>query len=350
MARESTIGVLQVTDLLTALGALGINSTALCRAVGLQPSARRDEAGRLPARVAADLLVEAERRTHDPLVGLHAGMRAEPRGALAYLMMSSSTLDEGLRHIVRFASLTIDTLGMELEIRGDTASIVYDLRDESLAAHHHVIDYMLMASLRSVTRAAGRALQLREVHVRHADPGQGDEVARAFGCPVRFGRPSNRVVLPAAELQAAPRLANPLVAEQLEKFAAALQSQGTPPSTMSERVADVARTLLANGVRCDRAKVARQLGMSGRTLQRGLEAERTSFRTVRDGVLWAVVEALMSNPALAIKAVGLSAGFAELAAFSRAFKRWSGCSPTEYRERLARNQPRTAGGPPAPGA
>jgi AraC-like DNA-binding protein len=335
MSRETTVGALQVTDLFAALDGLGAASTALCRAVGLERGVLRDPAARVPARVVVALLAEAERRTRDPFVGLHAGERAEPRGPLIYLIMSSARLEEGLRLAARFAGVVIDGLRIELEVGRDSASIVYALRDDALSRQRHVVDYLLMANLSAMGRAAGRVLRLREVHVRHAGPGPRHEEARAFGCPVRFAQRDNGLVFPAEELQAASRLANPLIAEQIEKFAAALLSQVTPPLTLSERVADVARVLLAGGMRADRAAVARRLGTSYRTLQRSLVNEETTFKAVRDAVLWEVVEALLSNPALKVEAVGLSAGFGDAAAFSKAFKRRTGCSPTQYRQRLA---------------
>jgi AraC-like DNA-binding protein len=74
--------------------------------------------------------------------------------------------------------------------------------------------------------------------------------------------------------------------------------------------------------------------MSDRTLQRALEEEQTTFKQVRDAVLWEVVEALLSDPSLKIEAIALSTGFGDLAAFSKAFKRWAGCTPTEHRQRI----------------
>lgn len=339
MRRESTVGGVQVADLLTALAGLGVASTALYRAGGLKPSTLRDPSARIPAGVVVALLAEAQRRTRDPLIGLRAGARAEPRGPLAYLLMSSPRLADGIRHTARFAQLMIDTLRIEVELSGDTASIVYDLRDATLADQRHVVDYMLMATLRAMSRAVGRALQLREIHVRHADPGYADDAERAFGCPIRYARRRIRMVFPASELRAKARLANPLIAEQIERFASALLSRMDAPTTLNERVADVLRAALAGGVRADRTTVARRLGMSDRTLQRGLTSEQTTFRSVRDGVLWGTVEALLSNPALKVEAVALSAGFGEVAAFCRAFKRWTGSSPTQYRGRL--KQPRS---------
>lgn len=339
MRPESTVGGVQVADLLTALAGLGVATTSLYRAGGLKPSTLRDPAARIPAGVVVAVLAEAQRQTRDPLIGMRAGARAEPRGPLAYLLLSSPRLADGIRHTARFAELIIDTLRIEVELGADTSSIIYDLRDTALADQRHFVDYLLMATLRAMSRAVGRQLQVREIHVRHADPGYADDAERAFGCPIRFARRRIRVVFPASELHAKARLANPLIAEQIEKFAAALLSRMTAPTTVSERVADVLRSALASGVRADRTTVARRLGMSDRTLQRGLVNEGTTFRSVRDGVLWGTVKALLSNRALKVEAVALSSGFGEVAAFSRAFKRWTGSSPTQYRGRL--QQPRS---------
>ena len=70
-------------------------------------------------------------------------------------------------------------------------------------------------------------------------------------------------------------------------------------------------------------------------MQRGLEAEGTTFRAVQESVLRGLVEALLSNPTLKLDAVAHSVGFGDLAAFSKAFRRWTGCTPARYRVQLA---------------
>jgi AraC-like DNA-binding protein len=338
---EARIGSRQLLDLVDALAAIGIDTAALCREVGLD-TGRLQDAESAPAAAALALLDAAERRTRDPWVGLHAGEHSEPRGPLAFLLMSCSGLEEGFRQAARFAGLTISTLRLEVESAGSRVSVVYQLGDEGLARHRHFIDYLLLANLRSVWRAAGERLPLREVRLRLPDPGD-DAEARAFGCPVHFAQRDTRWTLDARELARVPRLASPLIAEQIERFAAALFARLAVTASLRVRVADAIRKLLASGVRADRAGIARQLGMSDRTLQRGLEEEATSFRQVRDAVLWEVVESLLSNPSLKIEAVALSTGFADAAAFSKAFKRRAGCTPTAYRQRLlARGSTRPA--------
>ena len=75
--------------------------------------------------------------------------------------------------------------------------------------------------------------------------------------------------------------------------------------------------------------------MSQRSLQRGLEAEGTTFRAVQESVLRELVQALLSNPALKLDAVARSVGFGDQAAFSKAFRRWTGSTPARYRAEFA---------------
>jgi AraC-like DNA-binding protein len=333
MTRPFTVGALQVVDLLTALGALGLEPAVLCRAVGLAPAVLRDPAARVPAPVVVALFVEAERRTEDPLIGLHAGELTEPRGPFAYLIMSHPRLEEGLRQAERFGHLPVDTMRVSLRRGSHTASLVLDL-GAPFAASRHAADYQMMGIVRILRRAVGPGFPLREVHVRHADWRHHAEAERVFGCPVRCRQPENRLVFPLQALQARSRLGNPMIAEQIAKFAAALGPRLPLPSTFGERVAEITRALLDDGLRPDAATVAHALHVSSRTLQRRLDGERTTFKRVRDAAVWEVAEALLSNPSLKVETVALSVGFRQLAAFSKAFKRRAGCSPTQYRQRL----------------
>jgi len=76
--------------------------------------------------------------------------------------------------------------------------------------------------------------------------------------------------------------------------------------------------------------------MTSRTLQRKLAEEGTTFRALRDTTLWEAVEVLLANPSLKIEAIALSVGFSDVAAFSKAFRRWKGYPPTRHREKLTR--------------
>lgn len=331
--------------MIEAFRTLGADPVELCRTAGLSQSGLRDPSVRVPSTQIVALFGAAERRLRDPVVGLHAGACAEARNLLSYLVMASPRLGDGIENFMRFIALDADGARYDLTRRSDTASVVVDFIDPQLNESHHVIDYLLGVNLKGLRRAFP-AFRLCEVHLCHAEQGERGETTRIFGCPVRFRYRQNALVFPERELEAVPHLANPALAEQLEKFAAAVLARLRSAASFQDYVAQAARTLLATGFRTDAATAAQRLHVSERTLQRRLEEEGTTFKAVRDRVLLEVAQALLSDPTLKVQAVASSLGFAEAAAFSKAFSRWAGCSPVRYRSQLvAPRSPSTARNP-----
>jgi AraC-like DNA-binding protein len=333
-ARSATVGGLQTLDLLAALAQLGLDPDELCRAAGVDRPALDRPDSRIPTEQFVGILREAERRRQDPLIGLHAGELCEPRGPVAYLLMSHGGLADGLRAMTRVAALAVDRIRIDLDIGVDTASVLFHPHDPTFESSPDAVEYLLMATLRMLRRAYPD-LQLSEVDFQHPRVSDAEEASRVFGAPVRFAAANNRIVFSRHELQKPSRLANPQVTDQLTKLATALAAQATPFASLQDRVVQTARALVASGVRPHRAVVARRLGMSQRSLQRGLEAEGTTFRAVHESVLRELVEVLLSNSTLKLDAVAHSVGFGDQAAFSKAFRRWTGSTPARYRAQLA---------------
>ena len=329
---DRTLGVLQLLDLLKALRALGANTEGLCRAARVAPDALRDLGGRVPESVVDKILTEAARRLRDPLVGLHAGEKTYLRGTLTYLLLSCVRLEWALRRCIRFSHLASDALQFELHRRGDVARIVIIYDQGPGRPNQHVIDYTMVGLVKVVRAAIGHS-QGFAVDLQRRSPRNAAEFTRVLACPVRFSRPTNALVLPSRTLAAPSRFANPLVAQRIEELAISLE-RNARHATVRARASDVVQTMLIGGVRPDREQVARRLGMSGRTLQRALDREGTSFKEIRDRTVWDGVPTLLSNPACRVEMVAASTGFADAAAFSKAFKRRMGCSPSRYRERL----------------
>ncbi len=334
MSRESTVGSIQVAVLFEALRKLGADPRTLSTRVGLTGAFQRDPAARVPSPRLLALMALAERQLNDPLVGLHAGALAETRGPLFYLILSSPRVSEGLRLMTRFASLPLESQRMQVTVREGIVDLTIELVDTALEQSCHAIDYIVGTNL-GVLRQAIPGFRLLEVALTHAEVGDPGETARIFGCPVRFGQRRNVIRFPDSTLESVPAAANPAIAEQIEKFTAAMLAQMTSTS-VRDRVIDAIRALLGAGQPANRLAVARRLHVSERTLQRQLEQESTAFNVLRDGVRAEISQALLSNRALKVEAVAQSVGFAEVASFSKAFTRWVGYSPTRYRDRLDR--------------
>jgi AraC-like DNA-binding protein len=321
-----------VLDLLKAVQRARVQPAPLCRAVGLDVTSLEDPGARVSTRVVTRLLALAEQRARDPWIGLHSGEHAEPRGPIFYMMLSSPRVMEGLRRAQHFSGLLIDTLRLTTQSEHRVASLIFEVNDAVFSASRHAMEYLLMGIVSALRYAVGASFSLRGAHFCHHRAGSLNEAERAFGCRVYFGQSDDRIVFPSSALWTAPRFANRPIAEEIEKFSAALGSRIAQRTTISERAEQATRALLASGVRAKGESVGRSLGMSSRTLQRRLAEEGTNFRALRDAVLWEVVEVLLSNPLLKIEAVALSVGFSDAAAFSSAYRRWKGYPPTRFRE------------------
>src|SRR5262245_33808485 len=164
--QSASVGGLQTTDLLTALGQLGLDRDELCGAAGVDRQALDRPDSRIPTAQFVGILAEAERRRQDPFLGMHAGERCEPRGPVAYLLMSHGYLADGLQSLARVAVTALDRIRVDLNIGVDTASIVIHPCDQTFESSPQAMEYLSMATLRMLLRAYPD-LKLNEVGFRH---------------------------------------------------------------------------------------------------------------------------------------------------------------------------------------
>jgi len=136
-------------------------------------------------------------------------------------------------------------------------------------------------------------------------------------------------VLPRAQLDLPMAHGDPrllVTAEELAEVALRAQPRATEIATL---VASKVEALLESGATI--GAVARALHMSPRTLQRRLDAEAASFSEVVDDVRQRLARAWLADEARSLTEIAFSLGFSDLATFSRAFKRWTGKPPGQWR-------------------
>ncbi|MEE2897095.1 MAG: AraC family transcriptional regulator [Gemmatimonadota bacterium] len=315
------------------------------RETGIEPEALLAEA-RIPkegisdpdVRITGDaiirFLVLAVERSGDPAFGLHAGQCLHPGdiGLLEYLVRMSVTPGEIVQTLTRYHRLA-GNLQPQIERDGDHIVCHLPLPEpESLPPVVEEYNLSFWAKL-------ARAIQnddLRPVAVMftHAKTAYADEAERVFGAPVRFECAKNGLVFEPESLATLVTPVDPglsrAVAERADEALSALDSA----KSISDRVcAKIRLRLRGDGVTAE--SIAKTLGMSPRTLRRRLEGEGTSFQDLRDAVRKERAVEHIRETELAISEIAYLLGFGETSAFHRAFRRWTGKTPAQYRRDLA---------------
>jgi AraC-like DNA-binding protein len=273
----------------------------------------------------------------DDLLGFHLALRFDLRaaGLLYYVMASSDRLDHALRRAERYTRISNEALSAKCRIG---AHLAIDLAFLGVArrADHHQMELwtaLLVRVCRSLTGRQLRPTRVRLVHHRAQSPPEFDKF---FGCSVEFGAARDEIEFSADVamlpiVSADPFLHDIMVATCEELLARRL----IKPGALRLRVENAVVPLLPDGNLRLRT-IAQRLGMSERTLGRHLASEGTSFGAIVDELRSALARRYLNQSELSVSQIAWLLGYQDLSAFTHAFKRWTGKSPTLFRARITR--------------
>jgi AraC-like DNA-binding protein len=291
---------------------------------------------RIPIHNVHAWLAAAIEKTQDPQIGVRAGalMASGDAGVIDYVLDSASTVADALDVTARYMRLLNDAVECRFEYDGARALFRMDTR---IAMPPAAEDFMLAGFY--TAHLWVRRIPDLELWFRHAAPANMDAHRKTFGSTrCRFGAPCSGVSFPRVHLQQQLDRADPNLHAITRRLADILLAELPPESALfSDRVrALVARELATP--RLSTAWVARRMRMSARTLARRLEAENTTFFQLLDDVRRDRSIRLMEDRSLTLTEIAFVLGFAHVASFHRAFRRWTGRTPAEYRQGVMTRQ------------
>jgi AraC-like DNA-binding protein len=167
------------------------------------------------------------------------------------------------------------------------------------------------------------------VHFTHAAQAYRAEYDRIFGVPVVFESDKNALLLDDAAMIFKPPTASSYVAQVLTAHADELLEKLESSKSVRDRVERLLMESVKNGDVSMNA-IASKLGLSRQTLFRRLKAEDTTFERVLDGLRHKLALHYLVEGKMSVNQTAYLVGFSDPAAFSRAFKRWTGASPRGY--------------------
>jgi AraC-like DNA-binding protein len=278
----------------------------------------------------AALWKAAVERTGDPAFGLRASRYVRPTTfhALGYAVFASANLREALMRLVRYSRLVSDVRTLELETTETTATLrfvrVFDEGPESTAA----LDAVMSLIVRTARTLTDRSLSLVCVEQRRRAPEDLTPYARFFRCPVRFDSSRDAMTIDAFVLDKPFASANPELARHNDDLAQRYLAQ-MGVRTLAEQVRAVLIEQLAGEV--SPALVAAALGMSGRSLQRRLKDFGTSYAELLEETRRELACAYLRSHTYSVTEIAFLLGFDDSSAFARAFRRWTGDTPSGFR-------------------
>jgi AraC-like DNA-binding protein len=276
---------------------------------------------------------QAAAALRDPLLGVHMA-RAMNRGAfgvLAFSSRSAPTVREALTRLARYIRLSNDTVEVGFVEDAREGAIHQRVPGHPQALGRHANEFFVALLLEEGRRLLGPRHRPSRVWLAHRAP-RGLSLASELGVDeVTFLAEQNGLAFPHDVLDlpmvTSDDALSPYLEAQAEKALAALAAE---PGLVAE-VRRVVREELGKGPSA-LARIARLLGMSRRTLQRRLEEEETSFQRLVDEAREEIARALVADASVPLSRVARAAGYSDERPFLRAFKRWTGLTPTAYRE------------------
>ena len=298
---------------------------------GLDELEKLDPDERIPISAAHELLAGALVLTGDADLGLKAAREIAPGdyGAVEYVARSAATWGEAADTIGRYLRLINDALEFSHYTEGDHTIIQLD---SLVPLPRASADFQSAAFHISAQHFWETEMLEYEVWFAHAEPIDTQEYLQTFGGgTVRFGAPWNGFVVPRRYNELPIAGADPKLHELIRKHAEAMLAELPRAANLTERVRDALAQQLAGGPPSLR-DISRGLGMSERTLARHLEEEGTAFKVLLEDLRTRLALRYVRRSELPFGEIAFLLGFSQVAAFHRAFRRWTGQTPLEYRK------------------
>ena len=313
----------------------GLDRDELMRSAGLSTAELEDPDARVSTHKTWSLWRAIVDRETDPALGLRLGAAARVRdfGVVGYVMFYSSTLREALERLCRYSHVITKAVQYMLEHEGQRSRVQLE-SNPRFDALIHPLDARLafvVAAAREITAAEVVPL---EVRFTYEAPLARAEHQRFFRCPLGFEHSASAVVFAADDLDRPAVGGDATLGGYLERVADEVLQSLDDRSSLSDRVQRAIWSQLAAGPP-SLSRVAALVGISPRTLQRRLRTSGTSFGLLLEELRHRMALRLLEDRSLAVYEVAFLLGYSDPSTFYRAFRRWQGAAPDEYRRNAA---------------
>ncbi|MCF5711530.1 MULTISPECIES: AraC family transcriptional regulator [Pseudomonas syringae group] len=313
------------------LDAVDTDSEALCRRAGIDPKSLDDASMQFPADVTARLWQLAVASSRDPALGLRVSRFVSPTAfhALGYTLVASGSLREVFERIVRYRSTAEDSLELDFRTVGERYEFRFGTPKSCQSPVHELLDAFAAIYVRTCRNRLGRGYAPLAIHLQRPEPEDPRPWEDLFRSPLNFSANENLLVFGGEDFDS--HLDDgPMQVNEQESTSDLL-----PSLIWEQRVRSAIETLLPDGEPTAQ-NIAEALHLSPRSLERHLADEGCCYDLLLSQCRQNLALLHMSEPQTSLSEIAWLLGFGDTESLSRAFKRWTGLTPEEYRSASGR--------------
>ena len=327
------VSVTVLKQMFLYLDSLDVEIDAFLRSLGIDPVKVQSPDTRLPIETYLRIQDEAARYVDDPYFGLHMGEYAEAGSwsILGYMMMNCETLGEAFEKSARYHRIIGNLIEGKATLRLNKIKVVLVTPPHAPKMSRHCFEATISSSVRMMRTLTGEEINPLKVTFSYPEPVSTAEYERVFRCPVLFDQKETGFVINIGLLNKPILYANPELLGHFEHYAQAYLAEMDRQDEHTRAVTKIILSRLDDeGLTIK--KVAKEMSVSVRTLQYRLKREGVVFTDLLKDVRENLAKKYLCQD-YTVEEITYLLGFSEPSVFRKAFKKWSGVTPSEYRER-----------------
>ncbi|WP_236190802.1 AraC family transcriptional regulator [Pseudomonas paraglycinae] len=309
----------------------GIEPQSLCRGLGFDFEDLQDPAQRISYRQAVAMIQRALKALPNQGLGLWVGAQnvLGTLGLLGHVLSLCKTLRDAFEIGVRHQHTSGGIVVSSVDVVGDQVYVDVECRLPFAEVQVFAVEEFFASLLVYGRALVGETFKPIAVEFMHAAPDYLDEYRRLLGPEVRFGCLHNRMLIDVQWLDVNLPNHHSLALRQAVKLLELEAAQVHQKLDLIQAVERAIARDLSRGSHIE--KIAGDLNMSSRTLRRRLTEHSLTFEALLEQVRQARTMSLLANPDMPIERITEEVGYSDVRSFRRAFKRWTGKSPSAWR-------------------
>ncbi len=309
----------------------GLDPAAMLMAAGLSADTLEHAEGLVSYRRFLALLDASALQTGDSQFGLKLGLRQGITvfGPILYLLRNADSAGHALQELQQYFHLHMGAARVEISSEATHSLLAYKVINPMQPGISQGVELAIGVGLQLLRALLGRQWEPLAIMFEHKALAALSDYRKLLPCTPRFEAEGNAILIHTADLQQPLSQADPVLHRLMQQHLDSLQ--GLSDLALSGHVESLLRNFLPQG-RVTVERIAACLALSPRTLQRRLNEGGTSFQSLLDTTRQAMAQRYLRDSSLSMTELTCLLGYADLSAFSRAFVRWFGVPPSQWRE------------------